>query len=88
MAGSPVTGATGRDGGIVGLHREAGTPPHVVRRSDSDGVTPGRPVPDASADLRAAARAAGLAGPAPGRRQPGTGRGGARPGRPIRTPWW
>ncbi|MFF3821489.1 pyridoxamine 5'-phosphate oxidase family protein [Streptomyces bluensis] len=42
---SPVTGATRRDGEIVGLHHEDGTPPYDVRWSDTHEVTlvfPGR----------------------------------------------
>ncbi|GKQ37901.1 pyridoxamine 5'-phosphate oxidase family protein [Streptomyces sp. A012304] len=36
---SPATGATRRDGEIVGLHHEDGTPPYDVRWSDTDEVT-------------------------------------------------
>ncbi|KOU77418.1 XRE family transcriptional regulator [Streptomyces sp. MMG1533] len=36
---SPVTGATRRDGEIVGLHHADGTPPYDVRWSDTDEVT-------------------------------------------------
>ncbi|MGG7569356.1 DUF1918 domain-containing protein [Streptomyces sirii] len=44
---SPVTGATRRDGEIVGLHHEDGTPPYDVRWSDTDEVTLVFPGPDA-----------------------------------------
>ncbi|WP_055529617.1 pyridoxamine 5'-phosphate oxidase family protein [Streptomyces graminilatus] len=44
---SPATGATRRDGEIVGLHHEDGTPPYDVRWSDSDEVTLVFPGPDA-----------------------------------------
>ncbi|MFJ9566146.1 pyridoxamine 5'-phosphate oxidase family protein [Streptomyces fuscichromogenes] len=36
---SPATGAARRDGEIVGLHHEDGTPPYDVRWSDTDEVT-------------------------------------------------
>ncbi|WP_328886787.1 pyridoxamine 5'-phosphate oxidase family protein [Streptomyces sp. NBC_00316] len=44
---SPATGATRRDGEIVGLHHEDGTPPYDVRWSDTDAVTLVFPGPDA-----------------------------------------
>ncbi|MFI1727752.1 pyridoxamine 5'-phosphate oxidase family protein [Streptomyces acidicola] len=44
---SPVTGATRRDGEIVGLHHEDGTPPYDVRWSDTHEVTLVFPGPDA-----------------------------------------
>ena len=44
---SPATGATRRDGEIVGLHHEDGTPPYDVRWSDTDEVTIVFPGPDA-----------------------------------------
>ncbi|MCD9876349.1 pyridoxamine 5'-phosphate oxidase family protein [Streptomyces guryensis] len=44
---SPSTGATRRDGEIVGLHHEDGTPPYDVRWSDTDDVTLVFPGPDA-----------------------------------------
>ncbi|WP_037864371.1 DUF1918 domain-containing protein [Streptomyces sp. NRRL S-340] len=44
---SPVTGATRRDGEIVGLHHEDGTPPYDVRWSDTGEVTLLFPGPDA-----------------------------------------
>ncbi|WP_405877853.1 MULTISPECIES: pyridoxamine 5'-phosphate oxidase family protein [unclassified Streptomyces] len=44
---SPATGATRRDGEIVGLHHEDGTPPYDVRWSDTDEVTLVFPGPDA-----------------------------------------
>lgn len=36
---SPANGATRRDGEIVGLHHEDGTPPYDVHWSDTDEVT-------------------------------------------------
>ncbi|MGW3449344.1 pyridoxamine 5'-phosphate oxidase family protein [Streptomyces sp. NPDC001076] len=44
---SPATGATRRDGEIVGLHHEDGTPPYDVRWTDTDEVTLVFPGPDA-----------------------------------------
>lgn len=44
---SPATGATRRDGEIVGLHHEDGTPPYDVHWSDTDAVTLFFPGPDA-----------------------------------------
>ncbi|WP_128378897.1 DUF1918 domain-containing protein [Streptomyces cavernae] len=44
---SPTTGAARRDGEIVGLHHEDGTPPYDVRWSDTDEVTLVFPGPDA-----------------------------------------
>ncbi|AWE54098.1 MULTISPECIES: DUF1918 domain-containing protein [Streptomyces] len=44
---SPSTGAAKRDGEIVGLHHEDGTPPYDVRWSDTDEVTLVFPGPDA-----------------------------------------
>ncbi|MFD9974269.1 pyridoxamine 5'-phosphate oxidase family protein [Streptomyces sp. NPDC059017] len=44
---SPATGGTRRDGEIVGLHHEDGTPPYDVRWSDTDQVTLVFPGPDA-----------------------------------------
>lgn len=44
---SPATGATGRDGEIVGLHHADGTPPYDVRWSDTHAVTLVFPGPDA-----------------------------------------
>ncbi|MFF3615301.1 DUF1918 domain-containing protein [Streptomyces sp. NPDC002580] len=44
---SQATGATRRDGEIVGLHHEDGTPPYDVRWSDTDEVTLVFPGPDA-----------------------------------------
>lgn len=43
----PATGAARRDGEIVGLHHEDGTPPYDVRWSDTDEVTLVFPGPDA-----------------------------------------
>ncbi|WP_373689174.1 DUF1918 domain-containing protein [Streptomyces sp. Rer75] len=44
---SPTTGAARRDGEIVGLHHDDGTPPYDVRWSDSDRVSLVFPGPDA-----------------------------------------
>ncbi|MEU2061268.1 pyridoxamine 5'-phosphate oxidase family protein [Streptomyces sp. NPDC013455] len=44
---SPATGAARRDGEIVGLHHDDGTPPYDVRWSDTDEVTLVFPGPDA-----------------------------------------
>ncbi|MFJ9346387.1 pyridoxamine 5'-phosphate oxidase family protein [Streptomyces sp. NPDC101237] len=44
---STATGAARRDGEIVGLHHEDGTPPYDVRWSDTDDVTLVFPGPDA-----------------------------------------
>ncbi|MEU3098767.1 DUF1918 domain-containing protein [Streptomyces sp. NPDC006967] len=44
---SRATGVTRRDGEIVGLHHEDGTPPYDVRWSDTDDVTLVFPGPDA-----------------------------------------
>ncbi|MXM64686.1 DUF1918 domain-containing protein [Streptomyces sp. HUCO-GS316] len=44
---SPTTGVTRRDGEIVGLHHDDGTPPYDVRWSDTDEVTLVFPGPDA-----------------------------------------
>lgn len=44
---SPATGGTRRDGEIVGLHHEDGTPPYDVRWSDTLDVTLVFPGPDA-----------------------------------------
>ncbi|ARZ66699.1 XRE family transcriptional regulator [Streptomyces albireticuli] len=44
---SPTTGATKRDGEIIGLHHSDGTPPYDVRWSDTNRVTLVYPGPDA-----------------------------------------
>ncbi|MFI2031265.1 DUF1918 domain-containing protein [Streptomyces buecherae] len=44
---APATGATRREGEIVGLHHEDGTPPYEVRWSDTDEVSLVFPGPDA-----------------------------------------
>ncbi|GGY89008.1 DNA-binding protein [Streptomyces olivaceoviridis] len=44
---SPATGVARRDGEIVGLHHDDGTPPYDVRWSDTDEVTLVFPGPDA-----------------------------------------
>ncbi|MBJ6629153.1 pyridoxamine 5'-phosphate oxidase family protein [Streptomyces sp. I4(2020)] len=44
---SPATGVVRRDGEIIGLHHEDGTPPYDVRWSDTDDVTLVFPGPDA-----------------------------------------
>ncbi|MEV7208345.1 MULTISPECIES: pyridoxamine 5'-phosphate oxidase family protein [Streptomyces] len=47
---SPSTGVTRRDGEIVGLHHDDGTPPYDVRWSDTGDVTLVFPGPDARVD--------------------------------------
>lgn len=44
---SPTTGVTRRDGEIIGLHHDDGTPPYDVRWSDNEEVTLVFPGPDA-----------------------------------------
>ncbi|MFD8252522.1 pyridoxamine 5'-phosphate oxidase family protein [Streptomyces werraensis] len=44
---SPATGVVRRDGEIVGLHHDDGTPPYDVRWSDTDDITLVFPGPDA-----------------------------------------
>lgn len=44
---SPTTGAMRRDGEIIGLHHEDGTPPYDVRWSDTNHVSTVYPGPDA-----------------------------------------
>ncbi|MFE1176128.1 DUF1918 domain-containing protein [Streptomyces sp. NPDC058773] len=44
---SPITGGIRRDGEIVGLHHEDGTPPYDVLWSDTDEVSVIFPGPDA-----------------------------------------
>ncbi|MFP8963343.1 DUF1918 domain-containing protein [Streptomyces nanhaiensis] len=44
---SPATGVARRDGEIVGLHHDDGTPPYDVRWSDTGRVTLVFPGPDA-----------------------------------------
>ena len=63
---SPTTGVGKRDGEIVGLHHEDGTPPYEVRWSDTHEVTLVFPGPDAH--LRHVERTRG---------KPVTDRGGA-----------
>lgn len=63
---SQKTGATRRDGEIVGLHHKDGTPPYDVRWSDTDEVTLVFPGPDAH--IKPVEH-----------RQPGTTRGSFRP---------
>ncbi|MFE3773841.1 DUF1918 domain-containing protein [Streptomyces sp. NPDC059122] len=38
VVGCPTTGTTRRDGEVVGLHHEDGTPPYDVRWSDTDQI--------------------------------------------------
>ncbi|CAL9661407.1 hypothetical protein SUDANB105_07029 [Streptomyces sp. enrichment culture] len=72
---SPATGVTRRDGEIVGLHHDDGTPPYDVRWSDTDEVTLVFPGPDAH--IRHLEREqAGTAYDSP---QPETGEAQARP---------
>ncbi|WP_405996747.1 DUF1918 domain-containing protein [Streptomyces sp. NBC_00829] len=70
---SPATGATRRDGEIVGLHHADGTPPYDVRWSDTDEVTLVFPGPDAH--VRHVEHGPGT--PEPSR--PGTGEASAVP---------
>lgn len=72
---SPATGGARRDGEIVGLHHDDGTPPYDVRWSDTDDVTLVFPGPDAhvrhleherSPEAGEAAAATGEAPPATG----------------------
>ncbi|KOU36264.1 pyridoxamine 5'-phosphate oxidase family protein [Streptomyces sp. WM6378] len=80
---SPATGATRRDGEIVGLHHSDGTPPYDVRWSDTDEVTLVFPGPDAHVHhiehQRAAGEQAGaVSGTTPPRRVPNPGDVGRR----------
>ncbi|MFK4145350.1 pyridoxamine 5'-phosphate oxidase family protein [Streptomyces sp. NPDC004065] len=75
---SPVTGTTRRDGEIVGLHHDDGTPPYDVRWSDSGEVTLVFPGPDAH--VRHLAHDEPPAGG--GGARPDTGDGAAREARP------
>ncbi|ADI03408.1 hypothetical protein SBI_00287 [Streptomyces bingchenggensis BCW-1] len=54
---SPTTGATRRDGEIVGVHHHDGTPPYDVRWSDSGRVSLVFPGPDAHIQTEARASA-------------------------------
>ncbi|PWI17955.1 XRE family transcriptional regulator [Streptomyces sp. Act143] len=75
---SPVTGATRRDGEIIGLHHEDGTPPYDVRWSDTDEVTLVFPGPDAR--VRHVAQEAGSPeAPRPGGTDGETGAGTEAP---------
>ncbi|MFE1441108.1 DUF1918 domain-containing protein [Streptomyces sp. NPDC058739] len=79
----PATGATRRDGEIVGLHHEDGTPPYDVRWSDTGEVTLVFPGPDAHVNHIAHAAAGGPDAPA----QPSPRAGGGQPSpRPGGTP--
>ncbi|GAA2539915.1 hypothetical protein GCM10010423_42240 [Streptomyces levis] len=72
---SPTTGVVRRDGEIIGLHHEDGTPPYDVRWSDTGAVTLVFPGPDAHI------RQAGAQGPAfDGAGRQGHPRPGASPG--------
>ncbi|MFE3650649.1 DUF1918 domain-containing protein [Streptomyces sp. NPDC059101] len=46
VVASPATGTTRRDGEVVGLHHEDGTPPYDVRWSDTDRISLFFPGPD------------------------------------------
>ncbi|MER6750427.1 pyridoxamine 5'-phosphate oxidase family protein [Streptomyces fungicidicus] len=70
---SPATGITRRDGEIVGLHHEDGTPPYDVRWSDTHEVSLVFPGPDAH--VRALGEEPGPGGPD---RAPGPGDIGRR----------
>ncbi len=83
---SPVTGVTRRDGEIVGLHHDDGTPPYDVRWSDTGEVSLVFPGPDAhvqhlghEADLRDTGHEGGAR--RPGRE--GTPAGGPTPAEPA-----
>lgn len=75
---SPATGATRRDGEIVGLHHEDGTPPYDVRWSDTDEVT--LVFPGADAHIKHVGHAAGRAPEAS--RPPGADEAGGASGPP------
>ncbi|MFD8141534.1 DUF1918 domain-containing protein [Streptomyces sp. NPDC059708] len=47
VVGGPVVGRPGRDGEVVALHHEDGTPPYDVRWSDTGRTTVFFPGPDA-----------------------------------------
>ncbi|MFJ1704943.1 DUF1918 domain-containing protein [Kitasatospora sp. NPDC088346] len=75
----PTAGAPRRDGAVVALHHEVGTPTHDVRRSDTGRITPVVPGPGARAHhVRHTEHP--RTGPTAGRRP---GRAG-RPARPSR----
>ncbi|MFI7413427.1 DUF1918 domain-containing protein [Streptomyces sp. NPDC049627] len=79
---SPATGATRRDGEIVGLHHEDGTPPYDVRWSDTDEVTLVFPGPDAHVHHVEHEPPSTHQGPA----RPGTGEARSEAAAPPRTP--
>ncbi len=66
---SPTTGAMRRDGEIIGLHHEDGTPPYDVRWSDTNHVSVVFPGPDAH--VRHLDHPAGTTAPGPARTQAG-----------------
>ncbi|MEU3347676.1 pyridoxamine 5'-phosphate oxidase family protein [Streptomyces sp. NPDC006700] len=74
---SPATGDLRRDGEIVGLHHEDGTPPYDVRWSDTGEITLVFPGPDAHVRHPAEDGETAVGGPAP-EEPSSTGR--ARPG--------
>jgi hypothetical protein len=76
---SQRTGAVRRDGEIVGLHHEDGTPPYDVRWSDTDEVTLVFPGPDAH--IRHIERHG-----RPGTSRPDPDATGTEPDAPPRTP--
>ncbi|EDX21506.1 hypothetical protein SSAG_01297 [Streptomyces sp. Mg1] len=47
VVGGPTVGKAGRDGEVVGLHHDDGTPPYDVRWSDTGRTTLFYPGPDA-----------------------------------------
>ncbi|MGW0495317.1 pyridoxamine 5'-phosphate oxidase family protein [Streptomyces sp. NPDC003007] len=76
---SPTTGVVRRDGEIIGLHHEDGTPPYDVRWSDTGDVTLVFPGPDAhiqqgGRQTSAQDTDAGTSGPEPARRPGDVGR--------------
>ncbi|MFF3744292.1 DUF1918 domain-containing protein [Streptomyces kronopolitis] len=72
---SPTTGAMRRDGEVIGLHHEDGTPPYDVRWSDTDHVSVVFPGPDAHIrhlDHAERTRTPGPVRTRDARREPGT----------------
>ncbi|GAU69268.1 DNA-binding protein [Streptomyces sp. NBRC 110611] len=74
---SPATGATRRDGEIIGIHHDDGTPPYDVRWSDTNDVTLVFPGPDAH--IHHIEHAPEPEGEHPGAEPPGNGRPTRRP---------
>ncbi|AJT69679.2 hypothetical protein T261_8082 [Streptomyces lydicus] len=72
---SPTTGATRRDGEIIGLHHEDGSPPYDVRWSDTNHVSLVFPGPDAH--IRHLEHPTGTTTPGPARTKTGRRRAGS-----------